>query len=283
MEKITVQKENSHTSWGGFRFRRDRILAGGITSLRCVKRNCRGRLRVDEKDNVVSSSEHMRESESGGLKVVSEIRRKSVEKQIIPQNPGTTSAYSTSDRVEKKMILIEPRHLKEYIKRNTISTPDREILHRERQTLFKPNIVAKVKDMQESAAKQSVKESGNFESTVIDTVPKTWKSRASRLLKHIKLIPHIRWSKKGELIVKNKTLPETHAIDLINDLLRKRTSSPNGWKQLATALKGHGIPRELIGNSERWRYINSTHRKTTAVTPSRPTSHTKTALVWECY
>src|SRR6218665_665249 len=137
--------------------------------------------------------------------------------------------------------------------------------------------------MQESAAKQSVKESGNFESTVIHTVPKTWKLRASRLLKHIKLNPHIRWSEKEELILKNKTLPETHAIDLINDLLRKKTSSPNGWKQLATALKGHGIPRELVGNSERWRYINSPHGKTKATTPLWPTSHTKTGLAWEVY
>src|SRR6218665_2164953 len=277
MEKITVQKENSHTSWGGFRFRRDRILAGGITSLRCVKRNCRGRLRVDEKDNVVSSSEHTHEPESGGLQVVSEIRQKSVEKRIIPQNSGTS--YSTSDRVENNMILIEPIHLKEYMERNTISIPDREILHRERQTMFKPSIVVKVKDMQESA----VKESDDFESMVIDTVPNTTKSRASRLLKHIKLIPHISWREKGELIVKNKTLPETHAVDLINDLLRKRTSSPNGWKQLATALKGHGIPRELIGNLERWRYINKPQRKTKATTPLRPTRHTKTGLAWEFY
>src|SRR6218665_252134 len=117
MEKITVQKKNSHTSWGGFRFRRDRILAGGIISLRCVKRNCRGRLRVDEKDNVVFSSEHTHEPESGGLKVVSEIRRKSVERQIFPQNSDTLSAYSTSDRLEKKMILIEPRQMNDYMER----------------------------------------------------------------------------------------------------------------------------------------------------------------------
>src|SRR6218665_3546149 len=275
MDKITVQKKNSHTSWGGFRFRRDRILAGGIISLRCVKRNCRGRLRFDEKDNVVSSSEHTHEPESGGQKVVSEIRRKSVEKQIFPQNSGTSSAYSTPDMVEKKMILIEPSHLKKNIERNIISIPDREILHRERQTMFKPSIVVKVKDMPEPAVKESVKESDNFEFMVIDTVPNTMKSRASRLLKHIKLIPHIRWSEKGELIVKNKTLPETHAVDLINDLLRKRTSSPNGWKQLATALKGHCIPRELIGNSERWRYINNSQRKTKAAIPLRPMNHTK--------
>src|SRR6218665_173144 len=199
MEKITVQKKNSHTSWGGFRFRRDRILAGGIISLRCVKRNCRGRLRVDEKDNVVSSSEHTHEPESGGLKVVSEIRRKSVERQIFQQNSDTLSAYSTSDRLEKKMILIEPRQTNDYMERKTLSRSDSEILHRERQTMFKPSIVIKVKGMQESAVKESVKESDNFESMVIDTVPNTMKPRASHLLehrashllKHIKLIPHI--------------------------------------------------------------------------------------------
>jgi len=275
-----VLKEVTHLLHDGFRFRKVRIMSDGNTSWRCVKSRCSSRLRVDEKDNVISSSEHNHEQGRTETKdVVSEIRKKSGEKLLIPQSSGTSSAYSTSDRLEKKMILIEPRQLNEYMERKTLSRSDSEILHGERQTLFKPNIVAKVKDMQESA----VKESDNLEFMVVDTVPNTMKSRASRLLKHIKLIPHIRWSEKGELIVKNKTLPETHAIDLINDLLRKRTSSPNGWKQLATALKGHGIPRELIGNSERWRYINSTHRKTTAVTPSRPTKHTKTALVWERY
>src|SRR6218665_1842384 len=70
------------------------------------------------------------------------------------------------------------------------------------------------------------------------------------------------------------------AVDLINDLLLKRTSSPNEWKQPTTALKGHSIPRELIGNSERWRYINKPQKKTKATTPLRPTSHTKTGLAW---
>src|SRR6218665_3292048 len=284
MEKITVLKEVTHLLHDGFKFRKVRIMSDGNTSWRCVKSRCSSRLRVDEKDNVISSSEHSHEQGRTETKdVVSEIRKKSGEKLLIPQSSGSSSAYSTSDRVEKKMILIEPRQLNECMERKTLSRSDSEILHGERQTLFKPNIVAKVKDMQESAAKQSVKESGNFESTVIDTVPKTWKSRASRLLKHIKLIPHIRWSKKGELIVKNKTLPETHAVDLINDLLRKRTSSPNGWQQITTALKGHSIPRELIGNSERWRYKNKPQKKTKATTPLRPKSHTKTGLAWEVY
>ena len=56
--------------------------------------------------------------------------------------------------------------------------------------IVKPNTISKVKDMQEStsaAAKESAKESDNFESMMIDTDLKTSKSRASHLLRHVKL------------------------------------------------------------------------------------------------
>src|SRR6218665_3280606 len=112
---------------------------------RCVKSRCSSRLRVNEKDNVISSSQHNHEQGRTETKsAVSEIRKKSGEKLLIPQNSGTVPAsdYSTSDRLEKKMILIEPRQMD-----TILSRPDSEILHRERQTMFKPNIVAKVKDM----------------------------------------------------------------------------------------------------------------------------------------
>jgi len=69
-------------------------------------------------------------------------------------------------------------------------------------------------------------------------------------LKRIKNNPDISWSPKGELILKSKVIPNTHAIDLLNDLLRKttKTPAPTGWKKLADVLKEHNIPRELNGN-----------------------------------
>lgn len=121
------------------------------------------------------------------------------------------------------MILIEPRQMDRWtcLKRilgKFISRSDKEtceILHKdisatERAEVYsinpsrysnidKPNIVAKVEDVQDStsaAAKVSAKERYNFRILVIDTVPKTWKSRASRLLNHINLNSHIRWSEK---------------------------------------------------------------------------------------
>src|SRR6218665_152017 len=77
------------------------------------------------------------------------------------------------------------------------------------------------------------------ESTVFKMVPKTLRSRTLQLLKHIKNNPDISWSGKGELILKNTVVPKSHAIDLLNDLMRKRVSTPapTGWKQLADVSK----------------------------------------------
>ena len=182
----------------------------------------------------------------------------------------------------KKMILVETRQiekLKESMLDKTLSKLDGEIydiLHRniaddEKAKLYsnslsrylnidKPSVVTTTFKSEDAVAStdtvaiekasESVKDSKNVESLVLETVPKKWKSQASRLLTHIKNNPDVTWSEKGELVLKNTTIPKTHAVDLVNDLLRKRTStpSPSGWKQLANALKDYNIPHELIGN-----------------------------------
>jgi hypothetical protein len=203
----------------------------------------------------------------------------------------------------KKMILVETRQiekLKESMLDKTLSKLDGEIydiLHRniaddEKAKLYsnslsrylnidKPSVVTttfKSEDVTASdvvaaaaSEKASESDSKNVESLVLETVPKKWKSQASRLLTHIKNNPDVTWSEKGELVLKNTTIPKTHAVDLVNDLLRKRTStsSPSGWKQLANALKDYNIPHELIGNEDRWKYINSSHNESFAVGPIR--------------
>ena len=204
----------------------------------------------------------------------------------------------------KKMILVETRQiekLKESMLDKTLSKLDGEIydiLHRniaddEKAKLYsnslsrylnidKPSVVTTTFKSEDVAAsdvaaaadaseKASESDSKNVESLVLETVPKKWKSQASRLLTHIKNNPDVTWSEKGELVLKNTTIPKTHAVDLVNDLLRKRTStsSPSGWKQLANALKDYNIPHELIGNEDRWKYINSSHNESFAVGPIR--------------
>src|SRR6218665_887010 len=135
----------------------------------------------------------------------------------------------------------------------------------------------------------TTKDSKSIDSMLLDTVPKKWKSRASRFLTHIKSIPDIQWSDKGEMILKNSVIAKTHIVNLVNDLLRKRTSTstPTGWKQLADALKEYNIPRELIGNEDRWRYINDTQDEIATVTPKRVASgkrqRQRKRIDWEPY
>jgi len=208
----------------------------------------------------------------------------------------------------KKMVLVEPRQIEKYKESmvdKTLSKLDGEIyeiLHRnmaddEKAKLYsnslsrylnidKPNIVTKF-SLNESEEKKSevVKDSKSVESLVLETVPKKWKSHASRLLTHIKNNPDVTWSEKGELVLKTTTIPKTHIVDLVNDLLRKRTStpSPTGWKQLADALKDYNIPRELIGNEDRWKYINDSHEESTPVTSSRRRRRQRKQFNWEPY
>jgi hypothetical protein len=49
--------------------------------------------------------------------------------------------------------------------------------------------------------------------------------------------------------------------DLVNDVLRKRKYfNPQGWKTFAEALREANIPQDLIGQEDRWKYINQTKR-----------------------
>ena len=71
------------------------------------------------------------------------------------------------------------------------------------------------------------------------------------------------------LFRKTRLAPKSHAIDLLNDLVRKRvsTSAPMAWKQLADVLKEQNVPQELIGNDDRWKYIiNCSQEEGRAVT-----------------
>jgi len=202
----------------------------------------------------------------------------------------------------KKMVLVEPRQIEKYKESpldKVLSKLDGQIydiLHRdiaedEKAKLYssslsrylnidKPSVVTKF-DPAETA-----KDPKDSETEILESVPKTWRTRASQLLSHIKNNPDITWSPKGELILKSKVIPNTHAIDLLNDLVRKRTTAPapTGWKKLADVLKEHNIPRELIGNADRLDYINSSQETTaprSSVTQKRRRQRKK--FTWEPY
>ena len=93
---------------------------------------------------------------------------------------------------------------------------------------------------------------------VKDSVPKTLVRKAEQLMRLIEGAPSgkVAFNEKGELKLNDQAFEGTHVVDLVNDVLRKRkTYSPRGWQTFAQALSTLHPPRELIGNEERWKFI----------------------------
>jgi hypothetical protein len=211
----------------------------------------------------------------------------------------------------KKMVLVEPRQIekwKETMLDKTLSKLDTqmyEILHRDiadddKAKLYsnslsrylnidKPTVLTKFEKKEDELTttdKTQPTKPNSIEAQVLETVPKKWKTQAARLLSHMKSNPDVSWNAKGELVLKNAAVPKTHVVDLVNDLLRKRTtaSPPTGWMQLADAVKDSNIPRELIGNQDRWKYISGPFDESQSFTSkSRHGKHQQLESSWLPY
>ena len=96
-----------------------------------------------------------------------------------------------------------------------------------------------------------------IEQDVLQSVPKTMRSRAERLLQRIKTHPDVTWNPRGEIEYQGQLVKNSNLTDLVNDVLRKRryTAEPVGWKTFAAALHHLNVPQDLVGNPERWKYM----------------------------
>lgn len=100
---------------------------------------------------------------------------------------------------------------------------------------------------------------GDVEKEVLKTVPVSLKTKALSLLLRLKRDPKVVWNEKGELIYDGKVQRNSNMTDLINDVLRRRKQPPpRGWETFARVLKENNVPRDLIGNPQRWTYLNTT-------------------------
>ena len=96
-----------------------------------------------------------------------------------------------------------------------------------------------------------------IEHDVLQTVLKTMKSRAERLLQRVKSHPDITWNPRGEIEYQGQLIENSNLTDLVNGVLRKRrvTGELIGWKTFAAALRHLNVPQDLVGNPDRWRFM----------------------------
>ena len=97
-----------------------------------------------------------------------------------------------------------------------------------------------------------------LEKEVLESVPKTMKQKAQRLMQQLQNHPDLKWNERGELVFNDQVIRHSNIVDLVHDVIRKRKhSEPLGWKTFSKALNDLNVPRDLIGNPERWNFMRS--------------------------
>lgn len=116
MERIKSRKNIDHILHGGYRHRKDRLLADGATSWRCPKRTCSGRLKISQDAVVSMVTEHNHApnpNEDTAMKIVSKMRQQALTtseapRQIIQQMTAGVSlelaCYLPEYRSSQRMI-----------------------------------------------------------------------------------------------------------------------------------------------------------------------------------
>ena len=92
----------------------------------------------------------------------------------------------------------------------------------------------------------------------IKNIPSENKSKAILLLQYITDYDILKWNDKGEIKYKNKILPESNIISLINHVLDKNDKNkPLGSNVFYKVLKKIDIPLYLIENEDALKFLQT--------------------------
>src|SRR5436190_250651 len=94
-------------------------------------------------------------------------------------------------------------------------------------------------------------QSAEMISAILNTVPKTYRSKARSLLNHLLAFPssRISWDRRGLVTINGADVSGSNIADLINDAVRERKMmKATGRARFARLLHEIGTPSELIGN-----------------------------------
>ena len=173
--------------------------------------------------------------------------------------PPVEQRVKVMDTLDKKMESI--------LEREDLSTDERLKLYDQSFTRYlnvhddyRPRpVVSKVSTSPPAVIETETKDA--IEEEILESVPKTMKTKAELLVRKMKADPNIAWSEKGELQYKGETVRGSNVVDSVNDVLRKRKYfNPQGWETFGEALREANVPQNLIGHEDRWKYITQTKR-----------------------
>jgi hypothetical protein len=167
----------------------------------------------------------------------------------------------------KKLMLVDPRIVRPSMKEKNLTNLDQQITN-----ILNSDLPDDIKAKQYMQASRTFKNydtpspppttKETSESDVIASIQPANQFKAKRLLEQIKKDPDTEFNERGELVYRQSVIPNSNIVDLVSDVLQKKSSEfPTGWKQFANSLKGSNTARELINNSDRWKYMHRSEEK----------------------
>lgn len=96
--------------------------------------------------------------------------------------------------------------------------------------------------------------SNNIHDKIIESVPPSMQRKAKLLLQSLEGHSNLSWDHQGVMQINGKPIKGSNMIDLVNDIIRQRKTSspPVGWQQFSQGLRDINIPKEYVGNKQRW-------------------------------
>ena len=115
--------------------------------------------------------------------------------------------------------------------------------------------------------------------SILSSIPQNIKYKARAILQHIEdNDENITWNKKGEVIINQNLIPNSHIIDLIKcTLYRYKNVQPEGLHQFRVALRDSNIPQTLVQNGSGIIRKQSSQRKPP---PGVPITEKKERWIW---
>lgn len=95
-------------------------------------------------------------------------------------------------------------------------------------------------------------------SRIVDNLPKSYEKKTKTLLACIiSNKPNIWWKTNGEVVINNRTIPNSNILDLVSDTVRSlKRPKPTGWEEFASFLRDIKVPTSCIGNPTNLEFIN---------------------------
>ncbi len=191
----------------------------------------------------------------------------------------------------KKLMLVEPKLYRPSMRRSIefLTKLDKDIektLNSDLPDSEKANkYIEALRRYKHYELPQPQEERVDTETEILSTVPSGQRHKAKRLLDHLKRDADVRIGDKGEFIYKQQKLHQSHVGDLLNDVLQKKSSageSPLGWREFSDTLKTLKVPKDLVENTDRWKYMYPPEKKKVrrvVITPNRAPRSRKRASV----